>query len=344
MNMKTKILIVAGLTFLVCNNQAQTVTNVAQQKPVQLIESDFTIKNSNSEEFYFGLAEGDKISFSVNIENAPIKDVSFYEYPNTVIYSENNVSKIDNKEISITHAGIYYFQFHQSGFLAGKRNCFLKATRLAANEKTAKFNTTVYWESKTDTVWYNEDEKYLVSTDTFVTRIADQAIRLKKKGKDGGSTIVFTLPEKTDIPSIGIATGKDAPANFVNTEKQSAMAFPYVKKYGLMSAVAFNGNISYVVPSGCLPVSYWFLPSEEDQQKFNKDSIKFIPDKKMTCLNYERRTDNVKGKNYIGVLNENSKNLDVFIKIASIQIVENWGTHSVRKFRIETKQIPYLKN
>jgi hypothetical protein len=111
-----------------------------------------------------------------------------------------------------------------------------------------------------------------------------------------------------------------------------------------MSAVAFNGNISYVIPSGCLPVSYWFLTKPEDQQKFNNDSIRFIADKKTTCLNYEHRTDTLKGKSYIGVYNENRKNLDVFIKITSVHFVENWGTHSVRKFRIETKQIPYLKN
>lgn len=342
--MKKTILILAGLAFFPFKNQAQPVTNGRQQNPVKLIESDFTIKNSSSEEFYFGLSEGDQISFGVNVANAPIKDVNFCEYPNTIIYSENNVSKIDNKTINISHTGIYYFQFHQSGFLAGKRSCFLKANRLAANEKTAGFNTTVYWESKTDTVWYYEDEKYLVSTDTLVTQIADQAIRLKKKGKTDRSTIVFTLPEKTDSWSIWICTGKDASANFANTEKQIAVIYPYVKKYGLMSALAFNGNISYVIPSGCLPVSYWFLTRHEDQQKFNNDSIRFIPEKKMTCLDYERRTDTLKGKNYMGVFNENRKNLDVFIKIASVHIVENWGTHNVRKFRIETKQIPYLKN
>ena len=342
--MKKEIIFFAGLVLLTFIGRAQTVNKEAQLKPVKLIESDFTIKNSSSEEFYFGLAEGDQITFSVNIANSPIKDVSFCEYPNSTIYSENNISSIDNKIINISHTGIYYFQFHQSGFLAGRRSCSLKATRLAANEKTAGFNTTVYWKSKTDTVWYYEDEKYLISTDTFVTQVADHSIKLKRRGNADRSLILFSLPEKTDSWSIWIGTGNDALANFVNTEKQMAITNPYIKKYGLMSALAFNGNASFVIPPGCLPVSYWFFTKQEDQLKFNSDSIKFIPGEKVACIDYARRTDTLKGLNYIGIYNENRKNVNVFVKMASVHIVENWGKHSVKKFRIETQQIPYLKD
>jgi len=333
----TRLFLFSSMAFFAC-------TAWAQQKPVLLTESTFTVRNSSSEEFYYGFAEGDQITFSVSVSDNTIKGVDFYEYPSSTIFSQSNVGNIDNKTININHNGIYYFSFHQSGFLAGKRTCTLKATRLAANAKTAGFNTTVYWESKTDTVWYNEDEKYLINIDTLITQVADQAVTLKKKGKTDRSMIMFSLPEKLDCWSIWIGTGKDATTNFANSEKQLAITHPYVKKYGLMTALALTGSASFVSEPGCKQVSYWFLTNQKDQQKFNTDSVKFLADKKMACLDYASRKDTLKGINYIGVYNENKKSMEVFVKVASVRIVENWGTRSVRKFRIETKQIPYLKN
>ena len=320
------------------------VANIyAQQKPIPLIDANFTVRNSNSEEYYFGLAEGDLITFSVNVTDATIKGVEFGEYPYSTIFNQSNVGTIENKTINIAHTGIYYFQFHQSGFLAGRRNCSLSATRTPASAKTAAFNTTVYWNEKTDTIWYYEDEKYLISTDTIVTPVADQTIRLKKKGKTDRGIIMFSLPEKFNYWSLWIGTGKDASANFTNTEKQMASAFPYINKYGLMAALALNGSASFVTVQGCLPVSYWFLTNPNELQKFNADSATFLTGKKTACLDYVRRSDTLRGINYIGVYNETRKHMDVTVKIASVSITENWGTRSVRKFKMETKQIPYLK-
>jgi len=319
-------------------------TVMAQQKPLPLIESNFTVRNSNSEDYYFGLAEGDQITFSVDVTDNTIKGVEFNEYPNTTMFSQTNVGAIENKTINITHTGIYYFHFRQSGFLAGRRNCTLKASRLPISEKTANFNTTVYWRDKIDTVWYNEDERYLISIDTLVTPVADQAIKLKKKGKTDRGMIMFSLPEKHDYWSIWIGTGKDALANFSNTEKQMANTFPYINKYGLMAELALNGSASFVTAQGCLPVNYWFLTNPKEQKQFNNDSIRFLADKKTACLDYTRRKDTLSGINYLGVFNENKKKMDVYVKIASVRIVENWGTKSIRKFKLETKQEPYLKD
>ena len=331
-------------TFLSLTVFFYAYTLIAQPKPVPLIESNFTVRNSNSEDYYFGLAEGDQITFSIDVTDNTIKNVEFNEYPNTTMFSQGNVGTIENKTLNITHKGIYYFHFHQSGFLAGRRNCTLKATRLPASEKTVNFNTTVYWKEIIDTVWYNEEEKYLISVDTLVTPIANQSIKLKRRGKTDRSMIMFTLPEKLDYWSVWIGTGKDAQTNFNNTETQMAANFPYIKKYGLMTALALNGSASFVTPQGCLPVSYWLLSTPKEQQKFNSDSIRFIADKKMACLDYSRRSDTLKGINYLGIYNENRKKMDVFVKIASVRIVENWGARNIRKFKLETKQVPYLKD
>jgi len=317
---------------------------MSQQKPLPLIESNFTVRNTNSEDYYFGLAEGDEVTFSVDVTDNTIKIVEFNEYPNTTMFSQTNVGSVENKTINITHKGIYYFHFHQSGFLAGRRNCTLKATRQPASEKTVNFNTTVFWKEKIDTVWYNEEEKYLIRVDTLVTPVADQAIKLKKKGKTDRSMIMFSLPEKHDYWSIWIGTGKNALTDFSNTEKQMATTFPYIKKYGLMTALALNGSASFVTPQGCLPVSYWILPNQHEKQQFNNDSIKYLANKKVACLDYARRSDTLTGINYLGVYNENKKKMDVFVKIVSVRVVENWGTRNIKKFKLETKQEPFLKD
>jgi len=125
--------------------------------------------------------------------------------------------------------------------LAGKRYCTLDASRTCASEKDTKFNTTVYWESKIDTVWYNEDEKYLVRTDTVPTYIAEQTVKLKKRGKTGDrSMIMYSIPKNVDYWAIWIATGANASQNFADTEKKMAQSHPYVNKKCLMSALALN--------------------------------------------------------------------------------------------------------
>jgi hypothetical protein len=328
-----------------------TATLSAQKKPensnpliTQLIETNFTVKNGSSESFYFGLAKGDKISFSSDASGSSIKKMEFSAYPDSEIFREDNMDSIQFKTIDIPQTGIYYFRFQQWGFLAGRRYCSLSATREAGSEATANFNTTVYWESKTDTVWYEEEEKYLIRIDTFVTQIADQTISLKKNGKADRSLMMFSLPDSLDGWAIWIGTGKDANTHFANTENQMSSINPIVRKHGLMASLAMNGNASFVTPPGCLPVSFWVLSAQEEMDKFNGPTIGTLPNKKTACINYSRSTTPMKGISYLGLYNETPKKLDIFMKIVSVNIVENWGTRMVRKSKIETTQVPYLKN
>lgn len=321
-------------------------TNLKSQiKPIDLVETSFMVRNNSTETYYFGLTEGDKITFTGGASNgSSIREFEFLEYPNTTIFSQNNVSQVDDKTIEITHTGIYFFRFHQSGFLAGKRYCNLKATRLPANEKTINFNTVVYWNEKKDSVFYFEDEKYLQRCDTIVKEVLNQSVKLKKKGSANRVSIMFSLPEKTQAWAYWIGSGKEANISFNNAEKQMSSNYPFVKKYGLMTGIALNSATAFVSPINCIPVSYTFFLGQVDQQAFMNGVINPTMVKKTSCLNFESRSDSIRGTQYIGIFNESKKRIEVTAKITAVWIEQIWGVRSVRKFKIETKSTPYLKD
>ena len=315
----------------------------AQIKPIELVETNFMVRNNNSETYYFGLAEGDKINFTAGAANgSSIREIEFLEYPNTTLFGQNNVSQIEDKTIEITHTGIYFFRFHQSGFLAGKRYCNLKATRLPASEKTVAFNSVVYWEEKIDSVFYFEEEKYLQRCDTNVTEVLNQSIKLKRKGKSNRVSILFSLPLRTQNWSYYIGSGKEAVSSYNNAERQMIFNYPYVKKYGLMTGIAFNSAISFISPINCIPVSYTFFSKQEDQQAFMNGETNLSMIKKTSCLNFESRSDSIFGTQYIGIFNESKKRLDVIVKITAVWIDQIWGVRNVRKVKLEKKSTPFL--
>lgn len=315
---------------------------MAQQPSVPLIESSFTVKNNRSETYYFGLAEGDVLNFSVDVTDAAIREVEFGAYPSTVIFSQNYVGNIEDKSISIPHTGVYYIRFYQSGFLAGRRHCKLKAGRIPLNAESAGFNSTVYWREKSDTVWYYEDEKYITHTDTIVTVAADQKVLLKRRGVSRTGLVLFSLPETYDYMALWIGTGKKANEQFKQAEEQMALNNPHVKKYGLMTDLALRGSASFVVPGGCLPVAYWLLEDKNDIEKFTTGTLPDKMGRKTTCLDFERRCEPLNGVCGIALYNGNKRKLEVNVKITTVKLVDHWGTRKIRKYRLETIQEPYL--
>jgi hypothetical protein len=120
--------------------------------------------------------------------------------------------------------------------------------------------------------------------------------------------------------------------------------YPFVKKYGLMTGIALNSATAFVSPINCIPVSYTFFLGQVDQQAFMNGVINPTMVKKTSCLNFESRSDSIRGTQYIGIFNESKKRIEVTAKITAVWIEQIWGVRSVRKFKIETKSTPYLKD
>jgi|GEM_PF-2815089 len=315
----------------------------AQIKSDTLLETITTVKNSTSETFYFGFAQGDQVWFSFKeVNGATIKDIEFNEYSSGQIYSQSNVGVITDKLMNIAHTGIYYFSLRQSGFLAGRRSCYLLILRKPATEGLRNFNTTVYWETKTDTVFYTEKEKYLIRRDTIVSQLSDQLVKLGKKGKNDRAAIVFSLPDSTFCWAWWIASGKSPQNTYLQFQSKIASMQPIVQKHGLLAHIAMGGGAGFSSYATDPVIQFAFI-SEKQQKDFQSVGI---PDSlfKSSNMCFGALTDSTKGLRILAICNPNKRKTSVAIRICAIRFYETWGVHDVKKFRLESKQIPYLKN
>lgn len=312
------------------------------QKKVSLTEASFVVKNRNSERFYFGLAAGDKIEF--NITTTSIKRISFEEYKGGSLFELSNPDSIINHTLEIEHDGIYYFSFEQSGFLAGKSYCSLNATRTPNSKEKEKFNTTVYWKTQIDSIKYIETEKYINRIDTIVTNIVDQYTILKHKASVDYTSIMFNLPENSTSWSYLIMTGKEAQNVFMTTEKKFSNNSTFIKKYGLMAGIALNGIASFPSNPKCREVKYCFIKKLSVDSEVIIDSLNSIEATTKTCLDFGKVVNINKKPTHIFIQNLSKKTVPIYVRITSLEIIERWSTREIEKFRIEAKDIPYLKN
>lgn len=314
----------------------------SQQKPILLTESTFVVKNRSSERFYFGLAAGDKLNFSIDVSSS-IKNISFQEYNGNIIFELSNTDSISNHSLEIEHDGIYYFSFEQSGFLAGKRTCSLKANRVPKNRETEKFNTTVYWETKIDTIRYTETEKYLARVDTLVSQIVNQTLEVPSKGVLNSANIMFNLPDSVDTWSYFVASGKDAGKTFLLAEQKFSENSTLVKKHGLMAGIAMNGVASFSANSKCTEFDYGFVYKKFDEHISIVDSANALMALKKTCMDFSKIQHLKRNPTHILLRNNSKKKLKVHVRITAVEYKKTWATREIPKIKIETREIPYLK-
>lgn len=315
----------------------------SQVKPILLTESSFSVKNRSSEYFYFGLKAGDKIEFTINMYST-ITNVSFQEHHGSSLFEVANPDTIRNHTIEIEHDGIYYFTFHQSGFLTGKAHCELNAYRIPSNAANVNFNSTVYWEEIIDTVHYKENETYLKQIDTIVTQIVNQSVDVAKKGEFKSTNIMFNLPDSCSSWSYYISSGKAAAHNFDLAEKEFAQNSSIVKKYGLMAGIAINGIASFSPNPKCNEFEYGFVYKKFEEHEMIIDSANALIGLKNTCLDFARIRNLKKNPTHILLRNNSNKKNSIHVKITAVEFKKIWATREVEKFRIETTSIPYLKN
>lgn len=315
---------------------------LGQTKLIKLTESSFVVRNRSSERFYFGLSAGDQLTFKITTSS--LTRFSFEEYKGASLVQISNPDSVINHTLTIEHEGIYFFTFEQSGFLAGRSFCSLNVTRTPASKETEKFNSTVYWKSQTDTIKYKESEKYIERVDTIITSVVNQYIELKGNPKANSSNISFFLPENYSSWSYFIATGKDAEKVYGEAEKQFEATSSIVKKYGLMAGIAINGIASFATNPMCKEVKYRFSSDNNINKSETIDTINSLSDFKSTCLDFKKVNDSIKRPTHLFVQNCSRKKLKVLIRITSVELIERWATREIDKIRIETKDVPYLKN
>lgn len=327
-------------------------TQLFGQTPVDIFESTLKVGSFGEEVFYYGFAEGDQLIFNFKeVNGKELKELEIIELPSSSKFMDYKTKSIENKTLNITKTGIYKFRFSNSA-ISG-RICKFKIQRIPSSEATKNFNTSVYWKTIYDTTYTTENEKYLIKSDTSFENVYSANPQVSSQnainGNSNSQVVDFVLPTNTVSWSFYIGTGQEAKLAYAKAEaeftKTAAAALVKVPGYGPMAALALTG-ISYISKvQGKDNVKYWFLTDANSSLLFQNNQP-FNQYKKGDVVNEATQMKSpLKGKIYLGILNDNTfEPIDVTIKVTAIIVTEQWGTRPVQKMHVASHQEAYLKN
>lgn len=338
--------------FLLLSWALFTLKVSAQTAPVEVVENTLKIGGLSEETFYYGFAEGDQLIFTFDeVNNKELKEVEIIEYPSSSKFMDYKTKRIGNKIITVNKTGIYKFRFANSALLG--RVCKFRIQRIPSSDKYKTFNTSVYWRTVYDTTYREEEERYLVRIDTisedFYSSMPQISSQNALNGNSNRQVIDFVLPHNTVSWSFYIGTGKKSKEALDKAQtsflKSSSKALSTILNYGPMTALALTG-VSYIsAVQGEDNVKYWFLSDYYSVTQFQNNQT-FMQYKKGDVINEACQMKSpLKGKVYIGLLNDNTFDpIAVIIKATAVVVNEQWGTRTVRRMLLSSREEAYLKN
>ncbi len=335
---------------------------LSAQEAISISEGTLKVGGVSEEVLYFGLSEGDELVFSFKeLKGKALKEIEIIELPGASKFLEYKSNSVKDKLIQIQNTGVYKLRLKNSAI--GARVCKYKLARTPM-DPNQKFNTTVYWEEKRDTTHYTVQEDYLVSKDTVVVDVLGHKVervhsQTATNGRPNKSMVQVILPEQTVSWSYYIGVGEDAEAVFQQAEEKAikrrgqlqagaklAEGLASVDPTGsfVLASVALNGLAELGVPDKADNIQYWFAADYDNAQLFIQGQSFYQFEKGNGPLSYKRMESPKTGTFYICLLNDNlMEGLDVHIRISAVTVRENWGKRPVRKYRVKTWKVPYLK-
>lgn len=324
---------------------AKTVVNVA--------ENTFKIEGTGGEkEFYYGFAQGDQLIFNFEeVNGKELKEVEITELPSSSKFMDYKKKKIKNKIITVQRTGIYKFRF--SNAVLGDRICKMKIQRIPASDLTKNFNSSVYWKTVQDTTYTPTTERFLVKSDTIAQEIYSGNPQISSQNalnrNKNSQVIDFTLPDNTISWSFYIGTGREGKAEYEKVKSSfigsAANLISKISNYGPLAALALTGVSYFKQVQGEDNVKYWFLTDANNVALFNAGKI-FHQYKKGDVINEASQMKYpLKGKVYLALLNDNTIDpIVVTVKVAAIQVKQEWNTRVKQVMRVINREEPYLKS
>ena len=319
------------------------------QNPVNVYESTVKIYKQSTHEYLCGLAEGDQLIFSFDSEKGgKIEQVEVLEYPSSSRFADYKTSKTKQKVLSIPHTGIYLFRFINTD--SKEKVCHYTIQRIPANESTAHFNATVYWNNVKDTLGCKNETETTLVTDTVITNLTDKVVNVHAllNLQSNKMSFSYTLPAQTIAYSYYIGVNQAGNKAFNDaTSSLLRSAGPLVSVipgYGPLAALALNGTSFLTTLSGGESVEYWITDAVNAKLFEAGKPFKYI--KQGNVVNdFSRLTSPLKGEYYVCLKNDNKlQAIDVTVKVTAISLRQRKVLHPVKRYVVENKQIPYLKN
>jgi hypothetical protein len=325
------------------------VSFIMGQNPINVYESTVKIEKQTTHEYLCGLAEGDQLIFSFESEKGgKIDRVEILEYPSSSQFADYKTSKIKQKTISIPHTGTYLFRFTNNA--PKDKICRYSVQRIPGSEATAKFNTTVYWKNTKDTVGCKNETETTLITDTLISNLTDKVVNIHALLSTKGNKMSFsyTLPSQAIAYSYYIGVNQagnkafnDATASLLRSASPLVSVIP---GYGPLAALALNGTSFLTSISGGESVEYWITDAVNASLFEAGKPFKWI--KQGNVVNdFSRITSPLKGEYFVCLKNDNKlQSIDVTVKVTAVSLRQRKISHPVKKYVIENKQVPYLKN
>jgi len=317
------------------------------QKKVLVSEGSIKIAAFGEENLYFGFATDDKIIFSFSEENEKeIKEVEIIEYPSSSRYTDFKVSSAKEKTVTVNKEGVYRFRFNNNSIT--KRVCRYTIERIPGNELTRKFNTTVTWITKNDTIWKTDTKNVIVGYDTTYIKqtkkvavstekheelLLDKVQRVHSETNSNGNKtwLNFTLPANIKTESetktvvawaYWVGVGKEANEAWEKNVKSvsklaSGVASTYLTPLG---ALAVGTVMQLILPTMGEDVSY-SLTDQQNKDLFMAGKQYYVSDQGKGVAGYKKITsaNQCQGTHYICLYNDNYVHgIDASIKVVAI--------------------------
>lgn len=319
------------------------------QTPIDIAENTLKVAPQSEEIFYYGLAEGDQMIFTFEeINGKELKELEIMALPSKSIFMDYKTKKIVNKILTIAETGIYKFRFANSNILAG-RICKFKIQRIPADEKTKKFNTTVFKRTIYDTSYYNDQERFLVRADTFSSEILNQTAKVHSStNANGNKTITnFALPQNTVSWSYYIGVDQAGQQAYEAATKQlSSNSTPILTKLIGSSpltalALGFTSYLSQIQKGE--DIDYYLVEGQNANLFTAGQQFRYYKTGKV--INDFAKMPPLQGNLSFCFSNDNAvTGVTVLIKVTAIEVNAIYDTRQVKRMNVASRQEMYLKN
>ena len=271
-------------------------------KLIDVTDQTIRLGGGKKEELMFGFAAGDKIIFNFQeADSKDIKEVEIIEYPTLSRFSDYKTSRVKNKEIIVNQQGVFIFRLKNSSL--AKRICKLKIQRVPASAATERFNSSVSWINKQDTIWQSYTTDVVIGYDTsYIARtkkvfvrseIEEQLIsdEIKKVNPhqqlENRTSVVVLLPVNNQAPyrttrvvSWAYWIGAGSEASRAWQQNLRAVRSQNMDYYTPLGAYANNNLTSLVLCQTGQQINYFIADQTNRDLFMQKQPFRYIDDGK----------------------------------------------------------------
>ena len=264
----------------------------SQPSAISLLDKEIKVSPSDSVEFYYAFAKGDKLFFNLYDINAPdIVEGKITEYPSIVVLKRQKLQINFNFKNELKKKSIYRFTIFNTG--KTELICKLKIQRIPSSSKTKDFLTNVIWKDKMDTTYKtiaqasktiydttitSHKSKVLVKTERTEKMLIDKKVKLGNAGKKDSTdkaVMLLQLPNNINTKlltrelvtwSYWIGTGKESEEAYsINEESFKKIKSVYKTPLAAYSVGEMN---ELKIPKKGDVIEYYFINNGKDADAF----------------------------------------------------------------------------